>query len=244
MASDRRTSEPPRWAIMTLLGTLPLRNPLTVICLASEAAAASIAAFISSSSTSTVSLIRLSSRAVDVARIGETILPGYIESLLEQDGQGLGEVTGQFLIATHVARRRSKKRVGVDAPRHAAPEYGNRRRDLHGGYRATRRLRHSPSVVHAQNNGARQAPREVYLNQRCLGSLHLFAQYEGQSGLESVDHYLFGDAVVVRGLQQRVTNVLEVDPAIQYPRLLKAVVGPFPLGTPTNLFPCVVTERS
>src|ERR1019366_55728 len=244
MASDRRTSGPPRWAIMTLLGTLPLRNPFTVICLESEAAAASIAAFIASSSTSTVSLIRLSSRAVDVARIGEFSLPVYIESLLEHDGEGLGEVPRQGVIAPPVARRRSKNRVGVDASRHAAPEYSDRHRELHGGHRATCRLRHRLSVVHAQNNGARQSAREVYLNHRCLRSLHLLAQYEGQRGLESIDHYLFGDAVVVRGLQQCVTNVLEVDPAIQYPRLLKAVVGPLSLGAPANLVPRLVTEFS
>ncbi len=62
-------------AINTLLGTLPLRNPLTLTCLASEAAAASSAASISASSTSTTNLIRLLSKTVGVARIRKTSLP-------------------------------------------------------------------------------------------------------------------------------------------------------------------------
>src|ERR1019366_2685599 len=138
--------------------------------------------------------------------------------------------------------RRGEERRGADAPGGPTPEERHRCRDLERWRLGTVVQRGRAAIDHADQHRAREASAEVDPYKCPVGRLHAFADDVRQRRLETVHDDLFPGPVVVLRLQERVADVLEVDPAVDDARLLEPVIRSLPLRTPPDLFPTGVVE--
>ena len=135
-----------------------------------------------------------------------------------------------------------QERLGGDPPGRAAPKQGDGRRQLERRRVARTLERARPSVLHADEDRSGKATAQVDPHERAVFRPCFLPDDVGQRGLEALDDYFFPWTVVVARLEERITNVLKMNPAVEDARLLETVKRTLALGTPADLLPSFVIK--
>ena len=112
--------------------------------------------------------------------------------------------------------------VGADSPRTATPKERTGRRYFNGRHLIGCLNDDGTPLLNPKQHVAGEPAHQVQLQERPFGRLGSLAPQIRQRRLKAVHGYFFTSAVVIGRLEQRITNVLKVDPAVHDSGLLQS----------------------